>query len=80
MGINSHIAGHTDPLGRLVAQVSKLSAEVATLKRVVGSDALKVRGYHLEVRPEAEPAGLYIVKTNHEDRSTHGEEATFICP
>ncbi len=78
MALGTHISGHLDSLTALVRQVSKLSSEVARLKRVVSNDTLKAKGYHLEVRPDAEPPGLYIIKRGN-NGSAH-EDATFICP
>lgn len=84
MGLSTHVSGHTDNLTALVRQVSKLSSEVTKLKTAMSNDVLKAKGYHLEVRPDADPPGLYVVKPNQEndinDRSTHGEQSTFICP
>lgn len=81
MGLSTHVSGHLDSLTALVRQVSKLSSEVAKLRAIVSNDTLKAKGYHLEFRPDADPPGLYIIKPNQDnDRSTHGEHATFISP
>lgn len=82
MALGTHISGHLDSLTALARQVGKLSKEVARLKTIVSNDTLKAKGYHLEVRPDADPPGLYIIKPNQDPdhRSTHGEHATFICP
>lgn len=82
MALSTHVSGHVDKLTALVRQVGKLSIEVARLQRIVRNDALVARGYHLEIRPDADPPGLYIVKPNPTDESgnRNGEEATHICP
>jgi hypothetical protein len=78
MARNTHVSGHVDRISGLVRTIAALSKEVALLRRIVTRDALLAPGYRLEVRPEADPPGLYIVNTRS---GTDGEEeARFLCP